>query len=79
MQNCLDSITIQVVNDVCKSLNIPFVRKNITVKEALEADECFICSTSGGITPVSSLESRSSYKIELTNTLIKEFKQYETN
>tara|TARA_B110000503_G_scaffold1216_1_gene1586 strand:+ start:8401 stop:9264 length:864 start_codon:yes stop_codon:yes gene_type:complete len=79
MQNCLDSITIQVVNDVCNGLNIPFVRKNITVEEALDADECFICSTSGGITPVSSIEWHSGYKTELTNKLIKEFKQHETN
>lgn len=78
LKNCLDSITIQVVHDVCNSLNIPFKRKDITVDEALAADECFICSTSGGITPVSSLET-SNYKTILISKLIEEFRRYETN
>ena len=45
----LNSVTIQVVEEICKELYIPFVRADFT---KIDFKECFICSTSGGITPV---------------------------
>ena len=35
-------------------MNIPFVRADFT---KIDFKECFICSTSGGITPVASLNT----------------------
>jgi branched-chain amino acid aminotransferase len=57
-KDCLKSITIEVVESLCKKLNLKFERCNITEQEALNADEAFICSTSGGITPIKQLEEK---------------------
>lgn len=48
----LNSVTIQVVEEICAKLYIPFVRADFT---KIHFEECFICSTSGGVTPVDSL------------------------
>lgn len=72
--NCLTSITIQVVEDLCKKNNIKFERTNIS---SIVADECFICSTSGGITPVSSIDEVV-YTHNITSLLINEYDN-ETN
>jgi branched-chain amino acid aminotransferase len=58
VKDVLRSVTIAVVEQLSKDLSIPFVRVNITEEEALASDECFICSTSGGITPVSALDNK---------------------
>jgi|TARA_B110000858_G_scaffold196022_1_gene253787 branched-chain amino acid aminotransferase len=50
----LNSVTIQVVEEICERMNIPFVRADFT---KIDFKECFICSTSGGITPVASLNT----------------------
>lgn len=57
-KDCLKSVTISVVESLCKELNIDFERRNITEQEALEAEEAFICSTSGGVTPIKQLEEK---------------------
>ena len=49
----LPSVTIEVVEEICKDIGLGFVRKDFT---DIEFDECFICSTSGGITPVSRID-----------------------
>jgi branched-chain amino acid aminotransferase len=56
-KDCLRSVTIKVVEDICKQHNIKFLRKDITVSEAHASTECFICSTSGGITFVDKLDN----------------------
>ena len=48
----LNSVTIQVVEEICAKLYIPFVRADFT---KIDFEECFICSTSGGVTPVDSI------------------------
>ena len=48
----LNSVTIRVVEEICAKLHIPFVRADFS---KIDFEECFICSTSGGITPVDSL------------------------
>ena len=69
-KDCLRSVTVDVVEDLCKSLNLTFIRTDITINDALVSDEGFICSTSGGITPVNKLED-TVYTHIITN-LIKE-------
>ena len=63
-KDCLRSVTV----DVVEILWPYFVRKDITPEEALDADEAFICSTSGGITPVNQLNDKN-YTHKLTNEL----------
>lgn len=67
-KDCLRSVTIDVVEQLCAKNNIKFVRTNITVDDAITADECFICSTSGGITPVNQL-NLTHYSHTITNKL----------
>lgn len=66
--DCLKSVTINVVEQLCNEHSIPFERRNILVDEALSAEEAFICSTSGGITPINQL-NLTHYTHELTNKL----------
>lgn len=62
----LDSITIKIVEKICKENNIHFVKTNITDYSIY--DEAFICSTSGGITEVDRIE-RKKYSSSLTKFL----------
>jgi branched-chain amino acid aminotransferase len=55
MSDVLDSITVKIIEKVCKENNIVFKRINIDDYE--QYDEAFICSTSGGITLVSQIEN----------------------
>ena len=68
----MQSVTINVVEDVCKKIGLKFVRKNITVAEAFSTNEAFICSTSGGITPIKTL-NHMSYKNDKTKNLMEYF------
>jgi branched-chain amino acid aminotransferase len=67
-KDCLKSITVDVVEELCSKMNIVFKRCNITEEAALSADEAFICSTSGGITPIKKLNDRI-YSHNLTERL----------
>jgi branched-chain amino acid aminotransferase len=64
-KDVLKSVTVSVIEQLCKEAVITFSRTNITEEDALDADECFVCSTSGGITPVKKLNNRE-YTHELT-------------
>ena len=57
-ENVLGSVTIEVVEDICKDLEIQFTRKPITPIELYNADAVFICSTSGGITEVAKVDHK---------------------
>tara|TARA_B100000579_G_scaffold259440_1_gene213710 strand:- start:381 stop:1292 length:912 start_codon:yes stop_codon:yes gene_type:complete len=48
----LEGITRQSVIDLAKELNLPIVKKVITVEELQTADELFASSTAGGIMPI---------------------------
>ena len=48
----LNRVTIEVVEEICEKENIGFFRKDFY---NVNFDECFLCSTSGGITPVKSI------------------------
>lgn len=74
-ENCLDSITIQIVENVCKQNNIEFVRTKLNKSIIYTMDECFICSTSGGITPVSKIEDSIVSNFEVTKKLIELYKE----
>lgn len=76
-ENCLGSVTIQVVEDICKQNNIQFIRTNINNNLVNKMEECFICSTSGGITPVKSIEGIEFKSNELTKRLIDLFEKQE--
>jgi len=68
--NVLPSITIKVVEKMCDNLGIPFHRSTITNYN--EFDECFICSTSGGLTRVSNIND-TAYRHDVTNKLRDEY------
>ena len=63
----LNSVTVQVVEDICEEMGIPFIRADFT---KIDFEECFICSTSGGITPVAKLNN-----IVYTHTITKRIQQ----
>lgn len=67
-KDCLKSVTIAVVEQLCLKMNIKFQRCNITEEEALSSDEAFICSTSGGITFINKLNDKI-YSHRLTEKL----------
>ncbi len=48
----LNGITRMVIKDIANQLHIPFMEKNFTFKEVLEADEAFISSTTVEAMPV---------------------------
>lgn len=51
----LPSITIEVVEEICEKLKIEFIRCDFY---DIDFDECFLCSTSGGITPVKQINNK---------------------
>jgi branched-chain amino acid aminotransferase len=66
LSDVLDSITVKIVEKICKENNIVFKRVNITDHNIY--DEAFICSTSGGITEVNNIEEKQ-YSSNLTKML----------
>jgi len=50
-KNVLKGITMSVVEDIAKEQDINFQRMPITTELFLSADEVFITSSSGGVTP----------------------------
>lgn len=73
--NVLHSVTISVVEDICSKLSIPFYRTSIKQEQLLNADEIFICSTSGGITPVKQIETIEKNTHTITDKLNSVFKE----
>lgn len=65
----LPSVTVDVVEEMCNKRFIEFVRADF---KTVDFDECFICSTSGGITPVSRIDD-TKYESTLTKQLRKEY------
>mgnify|MGYP001157083290 CR=1 FL=1 len=63
----LNSVTIHVVEEMCKELAIGFERRDF--KEYNQFSECFICSTSGGLTPVKSLNEHQFLSNNITEIL----------
>ena len=65
----LPSVTVEVVEEICEKLGIQFIRSDF--KDA-GFDECFLCSTSGGITPVKQIDNKI-YESNLTKRLQEEY------
>ena len=63
-------INLKMIQNARK--NIEFKRKDMYIAEGLSAKECFICSTSGGITLVNMLED-TTYSHELSKKLMYEY------
>tara|TARA_E500000178_G_scaffold198151_1_gene196165 strand:+ start:8643 stop:9479 length:837 start_codon:yes stop_codon:yes gene_type:complete len=66
-KNVLKGITMSVVEDIAKENNITFKRMPITQQMFLSADEVFITSSSGGVTPTTVTG-------EITNLLVSQYK-----
>jgi branched-chain amino acid aminotransferase len=71
-KDVLKSVTINVVESLCVKMGLPFSRVDITEQEALLAEEAFICSTSGGITPIKKLDDKQ-YSHSITMRLKNEY------
>lgn len=71
--NVLDSITVKVVQKLCEELGLFFVKANIKPEHILDADEVFICSTSGGITPVNAINNKLYANRTITDRLIEKY------
>lgn len=54
--NALEGITLRAIEMISDELEIPFERKDISPPELRSAEEVFLSSTSGGITPVLSID-----------------------
>lgn len=78
LRDCLKSVTIQVVEKICKDHGIPFLRKDINPNEVYTADEAFACSTSGGITLISQIDN-ATYNDEFTQKIKGLFDEYSVN
>ena len=48
--NCLNGVTMSVVEDISKENNVSFIRCPIRKEKFISADEVFIASSSGGVT-----------------------------
>lgn len=55
-EGCLDSITVDVVEEVCAGLGIPFTRRPVERTELLVAQECALAGTITELTPVSQVD-----------------------
>jgi len=66
-KNVLKGITMTVVEDIANENNITFKRMPITQSMFASADEVFITSSSGGVTPTTITG-------EITNILISKYK-----
>jgi len=73
-RDCLQSVTVSIVEKICCEQGIPFLRKDITLEEAYSSEEAFACSTSGGITPVSRIDD-SRYESVVTRLIKKCYKK----
>ena len=65
-KNVLKGITMSVVEDIAKENNVTFKRMPITQQMFLSADEVFITSSSGGVTPTTVTG-------EITNLLVSKY------
>ncbi|POS81069.1 hypothetical protein DHEL01_v200536 [Diaporthe helianthi] len=52
----LEGVTRKSVFDVCSSLGIPVRMEVVPVERAYQCDEIFMCTTAGGIMPITSLD-----------------------
>jgi len=76
--NCLPGITIQILEKACMVNNIAFEKRDITTSEFFAADEIFVASTAGGITPVKQVDYAA--KQTTTTTRLSElFNKYKFN
>jgi branched-chain amino acid aminotransferase len=55
-ESCLDSITVDILEEVAKELGMPFDRRPIERTELLAADECGLAGTISELTLVSELD-----------------------
>ncbi len=56
-EDCLESITVDIIETLCGSLNIPFDRRPIEFTELAIADEACLAGTLAELVPVTSIDS----------------------
>ncbi|KAG8164915.1 hypothetical protein KVR01_005190 [Diaporthe batatas] len=54
----LEGVTRKSVFDACESLDIPVRMEVVPVERAYQCDEIFMCTTAGGIMPITSLDGQ---------------------
>lgn len=58
IRGALDGITRKSVIELCGMLDIPCEVRTVSAEEFCDADEIFMCTTAGGIMPVSRIDGR---------------------
>lgn len=76
--NCLPGITMQILELMCNDIGLQFERCDITVDMFLSADEIFVASTAGDITPVTKINSIQKPTV-ITSKLLENFNLYKLN
>ncbi|EXJ58933.1 hypothetical protein A1O7_06364 [Cladophialophora yegresii CBS 114405] len=54
----LEGVTRQSVFDCCTRLGVPYVLDKVPLRMAYEADEIFMCTTAGGVMPITQLDGK---------------------
>jgi len=54
----LEGVSLQVVSELCQKIGMPFERADLTVNEALAAEECFVTSTPPCLLPVTRINGQ---------------------
>ncbi|KIW67522.1 hypothetical protein PV04_06766 [Phialophora macrospora] len=54
----LEGVTRESVFECCRRLGVPYALDTVPVRLALEADEIFMCTTAGGIMPITTLDGK---------------------
>lgn len=58
-ENILEGITRETVFELCAQADLPFEARQLTMYDLHNADEAFLTSTAGGITPIIEVDGRS--------------------
>ncbi|OCT51964.1 hypothetical protein CLCR_08696 [Cladophialophora carrionii] len=54
----LEGVTRESVFECCRRLGVPYVLDKVPLRVAYEADEIFMCTTAGGIMPITKLDGK---------------------
>jgi branched-chain amino acid aminotransferase len=72
-EGCLESITVDIVAELCQSMGIPFERRPIDRTELLIADELASVGTLNDVTPIRSLDGRELGDSPIVNALAERY------
>lgn len=72
-EGALESITVDIIADLCKSMGIPFERRPVERTELLIADELAFVGTLNEITPIRSLDGKLMPEAPIVNALAERY------